>query len=151
VGIEQDDSGVRLDIETPSGHYTLAADYVIAADGARSPLRDLMGLEWKGQIFRDRFLIADVHMKGEFRPSAGSGSILRFIRASRCCCIDRPTTSGASTSSLAGRRSRRGEKPERVSSRIRAMLGDERPFELEWVSVYTFQCRRLDRFVHGCG
>ena len=33
--------------------------------------------------------------------------------------------------------------------RIRAMLGDERPFELEWVSVYTFQCRRLGRFVHG--
>ena len=29
------------------------------------------------------------------------------------------------------------------------MLGDARPFELEWVSVYTFQCRRLDRFVHG--
>jgi 3-(3-hydroxy-phenyl)propionate hydroxylase len=36
-----------------------------------------------------------------------------------------------------------------VIPRIRAMLGDERPFELEWVSVYTFQCRRLDRFVHG--
>jgi 3-(3-hydroxy-phenyl)propionate hydroxylase len=29
------------------------------------------------------------------------------------------------------------------------MLGDDRPFELEWVSVYTFQCRRLDHFVHG--
>jgi 3-(3-hydroxy-phenyl)propionate hydroxylase len=40
-------------------------------------------------------------------------------------------------------------KPERVIPRIRAMLGDDRPFELEWVSVYTFQCRRLDRFVHG--
>jgi 3-(3-hydroxy-phenyl)propionate hydroxylase len=41
------------------------------------------------------------------------------------------------------------KKPERVIPRIRAMLGDDRPFELEWVSVYTFQCRRLDRFVHG--
>ncbi len=29
------------------------------------------------------------------------------------------------------------------------MLGDERPFELEWVSVYTFQCRRMARFRHG--
>jgi 3-(3-hydroxy-phenyl)propionate hydroxylase len=27
------------------------------------------------------------------------------------------------------------------------MVGD-RPFELDWVSVYTFQCRRLERFVH---
>jgi 3-(3-hydroxy-phenyl)propionate hydroxylase len=29
------------------------------------------------------------------------------------------------------------------------MLGDDRPFELEWVSVYTFQCRRMARFRHG--
>jgi 3-(3-hydroxy-phenyl)propionate hydroxylase len=35
-----------------------------------------------------------------------------------------------------------------VIPRIRAMVGD-RPFELDWVSVYSFQCRRLERFVHG--
>ena len=29
------------------------------------------------------------------------------------------------------------------------MLGARRDFALEWVSVYTFQCRRLERFVHG--
>jgi 3-(3-hydroxy-phenyl)propionate hydroxylase len=41
------------------------------------------------------------------------------------------------------------KKPEHVVRRIRAMLGESRPFELEWVSVYTFQCKRLERFVHG--
>ena len=29
------------------------------------------------------------------------------------------------------------------------MLGPDIPFELEWVSVYTFRCRRLERFRHG--
>ena len=29
------------------------------------------------------------------------------------------------------------------------MLGDDREFELEWVSVYTFQCRRMNDFRHG--
>ena len=29
------------------------------------------------------------------------------------------------------------------------MLGDEREFELEWVSIYQFACRRIDRFRHG--
>ncbi|MEM1315472.1 MAG: FAD-dependent monooxygenase, partial [Pseudomonadota bacterium] len=38
-------------------------------------------------------------------------------------------------------------KPETVIPRIRKAVGD-RAFSLEWVSVYTFQCRRLDRFVH---
>jgi 3-(3-hydroxy-phenyl)propionate hydroxylase len=41
------------------------------------------------------------------------------------------------------------KKEERVVPRIRAMLGPGRPFELEWVSVYTFQCRRMQKFRHG--
>ncbi len=41
------------------------------------------------------------------------------------------------------------KKPEKVIPRIRAMLGDEREFTLEWVSVYTFQCRRMNDFRHG--
>ncbi|OYU99044.1 MAG: FAD-dependent oxidoreductase, partial [Burkholderiales bacterium PBB5] len=41
------------------------------------------------------------------------------------------------------------KKPERVIPRIRAMLGEGREFELEWVSVYTFQCRRMNSFRHG--
>ena len=39
-----------------------ACDYLIAADGGRSAVRALMGLETHGQTFRDRFLIADVRM-----------------------------------------------------------------------------------------
>jgi 3-(3-hydroxy-phenyl)propionate hydroxylase len=41
------------------------------------------------------------------------------------------------------------KQPERVIPRIQAMLGRDRPFELEWVSVYQFACRRIDRFRHG--
>src|SRR5690606_19980329 len=39
-------------------------------------------------------------------------------------------------------------KPQRVIPRLERMLGHS-DFELDWVSVYTFQCRRLARFVHG--
>jgi 3-(3-hydroxy-phenyl)propionate hydroxylase len=41
------------------------------------------------------------------------------------------------------------KKPERVIPRIQRMLGPDVKFELDWVSVYTFQCRRLERFRHG--
>jgi 3-(3-hydroxy-phenyl)propionate hydroxylase len=65
--------------------------------------------------------------------------------------------SGASTSSSAGRPIRTGwdadpdeaKKPENVIPRIQAMLGKEVEFELEWVSVYRFACRRIDKFRHG--
>ena len=150
IGIEQDADTARLTIETPDGNYSIEADYVIAADGARSAMRDLMGLEWKGQVFHDRFLIADVHMQGEFPierwfwfdpPFHPGQSVLLHRQADDVWRIDFQLGWGADPEEE--------KKPERVIPRIRAMLGDERPFELEWVSVYTFQCRRLDRFVHG--
>jgi 3-(3-hydroxy-phenyl)propionate hydroxylase len=58
--------------------------------------------------------------------------------------------SGASTSSWAGRPiPRRRKKPENILPRVRALLGKDAQFELEWASVYTFACLRMDRFVHG--
>jgi 3-(3-hydroxy-phenyl)propionate hydroxylase len=37
----------------------------------------------------------------------------------------------------------------RIKAMLGAMDGKAREFELEWVSVYTFQCRRMGRFNHG--
>ena len=38
--------------------------------------------------------------------------------------------------------------PENVRPRIARMLGHDR-FEFEWISLYKFQCRRMERFLHG--
>src|SRR3546814_5997835 len=38
--------------------------------------------------------------------------------------------------------------PDVCSSDL-ALLGKEAQFELEWVSVYTFACERMDAFRHG--
>jgi 3-(3-hydroxy-phenyl)propionate hydroxylase len=40
------------------------------------------------------------------------------------------------------------KKPENVRPRIARMLGHDK-FEFEWISLYKFQCRRMDRFLHG--
>ena len=39
--------------------------------------------------------------------------------------------------------------PARVRQRVTDMLGPDVPFDLEWISVYTFRCRRMERFRHG--
>ena len=149
IRLLQRPDGVRLEVETPDGRYGIEADYVIAADGAHSAVRDILGLTWKGQVFRDRFLIADVSMRGDFPaerwfwfdpPFHSGGSALLHKQADDIWRIDLQLGWDADPEEE--------KKSERVIPRIRAMLGADRAFELEWVSVYTFQCARLDRFVH---
>lgn len=58
--------GVRVTVETPEGPYEIEADWLIACDGAASPVRGMMGLDFVGRVFQDNFLIADVIMDAEF-------------------------------------------------------------------------------------
>jgi 3-(3-hydroxy-phenyl)propionate hydroxylase len=66
TGVEPAADGVSLTVDTPDGPYRLQCDWLVVADGARSPVRHLLGLESHGQVFRDRFLIADVLMKADY-------------------------------------------------------------------------------------
>ncbi|WP_087748613.1 FAD-dependent monooxygenase [Acidovorax sp. T1m] len=54
------DDVATLTVETPDGVFKLQADWVIAADGANSDTRRMVGADFTGHFFQDRFLIADV-------------------------------------------------------------------------------------------
>lgn len=150
TGLLQDDEDALLTVETPEGSYRLRADYVVAADGVRSPVRALMGLESRGRVFNDRFLIADVKMKAEFPterwfwfdpPFHPNQSVLLHRQPDNVWRIDFQLGADADPAI---------EKlPERVIPRVRALLGQNVEFTLEWVSVYTFACRRMAHFRHG--
>ena len=148
--IEPSKDGVIVFIDTPDGSFSIDADWLVVADGARSPVRRQLGLEIDGKVFQDRFLIADVVMKADFPaerwfwfdpPFHRNQSVLLHRQADSVWRIDFQLGWGADPEEE--------KKPENVIPRIRAMLGDEREFELEWVSVYTFQCRRMQKFRHG--
>ena len=150
VSVTPDGDKVALQIETPDGIYALEADWLIACDGARSPVRGMLGLDIEGKVFMDRFLIADVVMKAQFPaerwfwfdpPFHRNQSVLLHREADDVWRIDFQLGWDANPEEE--------KKPENVIPRIQAMLGDGREFELEWCSVYTFQCRRMSRFNHG--
>ncbi|MEP6608595.1 MAG: FAD-dependent oxidoreductase [Burkholderiaceae bacterium] len=149
VALSQHAKAAQLVVETADGRYTIEAEFVIAADGARSAVRDALGLQWTGREFNDRFLIADVLMKGEFPserwfwfdpPFHPGGSVLLHRQADDLWRVDFQLGWASDPEQEI--------KPERVLPRIRAMLGEDRAFELQWASVYTFRCARLERFVH---
>ena len=150
ISVTPADDRVSLQVETADGVYGIECDWLIVCDGARSPIRTMMGLDIDGKIFMDRFLIADVVMKADFPaerwfwfdpPFHPNQSVLLHREADNVWRIDFQLGWDADPQAE--------KQPERVIPRIQAMLGKDREFELEWVSVYTFQCRRMNRFNHG--
>ena len=161
VGVAPRGDGVRLEVETDDGRYAVEAQWLVVADGARSPLRRMLGLDIEGKVFQDRFLIADVVMKADFPaerwfwfdpPFHPGQSVLLHREADNVWRIDFQLGWDADPEVE--------KQPERVIPRIQAMLAHRRPadgstqatapeFDLEWVSVYTFQCRRMQSFRHG--
>ncbi|MBR0793543.1 FAD-dependent oxidoreductase [Bradyrhizobium manausense] len=149
TAVEQRNDSVVLTIETPEGAYRLHAQYVVACDGARSSLRQMVGAEFAGQVFEDQFLIADVKMTAEFPterwfwfdpPFHAGRSALLHRQPDDVWRIDLQLNRYADPVVE--------KKPENVRPRIARMLGHDK-FEFEWISLYKFQCRRMDRFIHG--
>jgi 3-(3-hydroxy-phenyl)propionate hydroxylase len=149
VALEQRNDGVALTIDTPDGPYQVRAAYVIACDGARSSLRRMVGAEFSGQVFEDQFLIADVKMTAEFPterwfwfdpPFHAGRSALLHKQPDDIWRIDLQLNRYADPAVE--------KQPENVRPRIARMLGHDK-FEFEWISLYKFQCRRMDRFIHG--
>lgn len=150
LSLEQSEKCATLTVETPDGVFRMEADWVIAADGANSDTRRLVGADFSGHFFQDRFLIADVVMKAEFPterwfwfdpPFHRGQSVLLHKQCDDVWRIDFQLGWDANPEEE--------KKPEKVIPRIQAMLGKDVEFELEWVSVYQFACRRVDQFRRG--
>lgn len=149
VAVDAHKTGSTITVETSDGSYLLDVEWLIVGDGARSGIRRLLGLDIEGRVFQDRFLIADVVMKADFPaerwfwfdpPFHPNQSVLLHREADNVWRIDFQLGWDADPEEE--------KKPEKVIPRIRAMLGEQHAFALEWVSVYTFQCRRMKNFRH---
>lgn len=154
VGITQHADHTELSIETPDGRYNIATSWVAACDGSRSGLRQLLGQESKGRSFKDRFLIVDVRMHADFPaerwfwfdpPFHPGQSVLLHKQPDGVWRIDFQLGWDADPDVE--------RQPERILPRVRALL-DASPFKgsdfsVEWASIYTFACLRMDNFRHG--
>jgi 3-(3-hydroxy-phenyl)propionate hydroxylase len=149
VGIEQRNDHVLLSIDTPDGPYRIAANYVVACDGARSSLRQMVGAEFSGQVFEDQFLIADVKMTAEFPTERWFWFDPPFHQGRSALLHKQPDDVWRIDLQLDRDADPVVEKqPDNVRPRIARMLGHEQ-FDFEWISLYKFQCRRMARFLHG--
>jgi 3-(3-hydroxy-phenyl)propionate hydroxylase len=149
LGLRQDDRGATIAPETPSGAIQIEADYVLAADGAKSTVRKLLEIPFAGASYADRFLICDIRADLPFPrerwfwfdpPFHQGRSALIHPQPDNVWRIDWQLGPDADAE--------RERQPEALDRRIRAMIGGK-PYEVVWPTVYTFHQRCADRFRKG--
>ncbi|QQQ01441.1 FAD-dependent oxidoreductase [Lysobacter enzymogenes] len=151
TAVAQGEDAVEIAVRSAHEEYRIRCQWLAACDGSRSTVRDRLGLDFEGRVFEDNFLIADVRMdEGEgpaerwfwFDPPFNPGqSALMHKQPDGVWRLDFQLGWDIDRAAAA--------QPENVERYVRAMLGPRAKFRREWYSVYTFQCRRMQRFVHG--
>lgn len=149
TGIAQDGGGVTLTVATPDGPTSLCAPYVLACDGPHSATRHLLGLPFPGESRGHHFLILDVRMSLEtprerwfwFDPPFNRGrTALLHPQPDGIYRLDYQLAPDEDLDAV--------KQPDAIHRRIVATVGD-RPYEVVWSSVYTYQQRALERFQQG--
>ena len=149
TGIAQRDDRVCLEFATPNGPGFISAPYVLAADGHRSTIRHLLKLDFPDESRDHHFLILDVRMRLEtprerwfwFDPPFNPGrTALLHPQPDGIYRLDYQLPPDEDLAAA-------GE-PDLIHRRIIATVG-ERPYEVVWKSIYTYQQRALERFKHG--
>jgi 3-(3-hydroxy-phenyl)propionate hydroxylase len=150
AGVDDRGDHLALTVETPDGSYEIQCDWLIAADGVRSAVRDCLGLPFLGETFTDHFLITDVVMKSDFATERRFWFDPEFHDGDSALLHKQPDDVWRIDLQLGRQVDREAELDEAaIMPRLRAMLGPEAEFTIDWSSLYTFQCRRLERFRHG--
>jgi 3-(3-hydroxy-phenyl)propionate hydroxylase len=173
LSIDARADGVSLTVEVPTrggsgdvaaesdcnaddtGHvtYTLDADWVIAADGGRSSVREAMGLKLQGTSYEGRYVIVDIHMNSArpterlayFDPPCNPGStVLVHKQPHNVWRIDYQLQDGEDPDAAI--------EAHNVLPRVQSlldMMGETSPWNPIWVGLYKANALTLDRYRHG--
>ena len=153
TGLDQQGDEVELELTTEGAVRRLRARWVIAADGARSASRDLLGLTLSGTSYEGRYVIADIHWPTDlpterlvwFDPPSNPDSTIIMHRQPHDIwridyqlCPDEDADAAVADQAVHARIGRHME-----------WLGDPTPWTLEWKSIYRAHALSLARYVHG--
>jgi 3-(3-hydroxy-phenyl)propionate hydroxylase len=110
----------------------------------------MLGLGFEGRVFEDNFLIADVRMKADFPTERWFWFEPHFKSGASALLHKQPDDIWRIDFQLGWNIDRARElEPASIRARVDAMLGPDVEYDLDWCSIYTFQCRRMERFRHG--
>ena len=150
LAVKNEEDGVVVEVETPSGHYTLECDWFIDATGANSRIRDAMGLETNASRGTDRWCISDVKFKVPFAaerwtwidaPFNEGRAVWQHLMADDVWRLDYQMGDHADPEAIS--------QPEVAGARLRQQLGPGVEFEFVWIGPYGYRDHLLETFRVG--
>jgi 2-polyprenyl-6-methoxyphenol hydroxylase-like FAD-dependent oxidoreductase len=144
VGLTQDAHGVTVDVRGPAGAARHRARYVVAADGAHSTVRRILGVGFPGRAGTGTAVIADAVLTGENWGHTSGGDGWWALQFPLGPDLRRLVLGGASRD--------RGEKvtEDEVRSGLRAVYGDAVELrELRYATRIDDAARQVARYRVG--
>ncbi|WP_119157834.1 FAD-dependent oxidoreductase [Caldimonas tepidiphila] len=153
TAIDASADGARLSLSTPEGDYQLDTDWVVAADGGRSFLRESLGLQLKGTSYEGRYVIVDILLDSArpterlayFDPPCNPGStVLVHKQPNNVWRIDYQLRDGEDPDEAI--------KPENVIPRVHSlleMMGERGEWKPIWTGIYKANALTLESYRHG--
>ena len=147
------DDGVVLDVATPEGSYRLHADWLVAADGGRSFVRESLGLKLQGTSYEGRYVIVDIRLRSQrpterlayFDPPCNPGStVLVHKQPDDVWRIDYQLRDGEDPDAAI--------LPAHVLPRVQSlldMMGETGEWAPIWTGLYKANALTLERYRHG--
>jgi 3-(3-hydroxy-phenyl)propionate hydroxylase len=144
---------MRLKVGTPLGSYELSAEWVLGCDGARSAVREAVGLKLQGTTYEERYVIVDVALKSErpterlawFDPPSNPGStILMHRQPDDVWRIDYQLRDDEDSADAL--------RPENVIPRVEShlrMIGERDDWAPIWISLYKANALTLETYRKG--
>ncbi len=154
TALRQTASGVIAEVEDSAGaRRTLHARWLVACDGARSTVREQLGLRLQGTQYEGRYVIVDIEQASTrpverlawFDPPSNPGSTLLMHRQpGNIWRVDYQIGDDEDAEEAI--------KPENVLPRVAShlqMIGETAPWKPLWISIYNAKCLTLDDYRHG--
>ena len=153
TGVQRRADGATVTVATPDETYQIETDWLVAADGGRSVVREALGLKLQGTSYEGRYVIVDIHLKSArpterlayFDPPSNPGStVLVHKQPDDIWRIDYQLRDDEDAQAAV--------LLENVAPRVDsllAMMGETAPWHPVWITIYKANALTLEKYRHG--
>ncbi|MFH5823172.1 FAD-dependent oxidoreductase [Georgenia sp. AZ-5] len=150
VSLEQDADGVTAVAAAADGERTLRGSWLIGADGARSRVRESLGIEFEGITWPERFVATNIRYPFEEKGFSQTTMLIDDVYGAIISKIDNSGETGLWRYTYCEDASLPEEGVlDRMPAFLEEVLPDTEGFELDSYSPYRMHQRAASRFRDG--